>query len=312
MIETPTVLVLGAGASKPYGFPSGRELLLEVSGETPALSNLSVQLQGYGFGAQLVQNFQHELGDSRLPSIDAFLENRPEYVEVGKHAIALSLIPREDPNLLRHGSEERWYEYLFGKLSGPREHFWWNNLSIVTFNYDRSLESFLFAALKATYGIDSPTAVKFMQLIPIMHVYGELGPFDFDGKAGRPYTNEVTEDAVGKAVHAIQVMPEDSPSEGLKRAHVRLSGAKIVCFLGFGYHPTNVQRLELHRFRGSLLLGSAFGLEPREIQQAAQLLNLEMRRGLSKEELVGFLGEVHLGRTDEDVLAFLRRYPVFG
>ena len=31
MITVPTVLILGAGASIPFGFPSGRDLLLLIS-----------------------------------------------------------------------------------------------------------------------------------------------------------------------------------------------------------------------------------------------------------------------------------------
>ena len=30
MIETPTLFVLGAGASKPYGYPTGPELRSEI------------------------------------------------------------------------------------------------------------------------------------------------------------------------------------------------------------------------------------------------------------------------------------------
>ncbi len=31
MITTPTVFVLGAGVSMPYGFPSGRQLIEQIS-----------------------------------------------------------------------------------------------------------------------------------------------------------------------------------------------------------------------------------------------------------------------------------------
>src|SRR3972149_10553274 len=97
MISKPTVLVLGAGASVPFGYPTGRDLLLDVcermrSGH-PVLRDILIRkdipLDQAGALAML-------LAQSMQPSVDAFLENRPEYMQVGRIAIAWSLIPRED------------------------------------------------------------------------------------------------------------------------------------------------------------------------------------------------------------------------
>jgi len=45
-----------------------------------------------------------------------------------------------------------WYQYFCDKLNTSFEEFDQNKISIITFNYDRSLEHSLFTALKNSYG----------------------------------------------------------------------------------------------------------------------------------------------------------------
>ncbi len=132
MIQTQTVLILGAGASGPYGFPSGYELLIRVLD-----LGIANQLIRAGFEAGEVKQFQYSLGHSGTLSVDAFLEHRPEFLRIGKFAIALLLIPFEDEaRLFTKYSSPGWYDYLFGQLSTDFDSFGANRLSIITFNYD--------------------------------------------------------------------------------------------------------------------------------------------------------------------------------
>jgi len=51
-------------------------------------------------------------------------------------------LPYEDEEKLFQNDPLRgggWYEYLFGKLKATFEEFGQNKLSVITFNYDRSL-----------------------------------------------------------------------------------------------------------------------------------------------------------------------------
>ena len=91
MIRTPTVLVLGAGASMPYGFPSGqglKENIISFGAEVhKRIEHLPRCTQ------ERFQEFQRELRYSSQSSVDAFLEHRPELVPLGKALIALAWIP---------------------------------------------------------------------------------------------------------------------------------------------------------------------------------------------------------------------------
>lgn len=303
MIRKPTVIVLGAGASAPYGFPSGRGLLLEICyglqkehrDSGPHL--LRRNLLDFGFREHQIDTFRQELELSMQPSVDAFLEQRLEYVKIGKAAIASSLIRYENAQALYSRGKLKWYEYLFNQMGARRDEFSSNQLSIVTFNYDRSLENFLFTALTHSYGASPQEAVDLFKAIPIVHVYGQLGKLHLLDRDGRRYTSEVNKRAIEQCIAEIKIIPEASEeSDELRQAQELISQAKVVCFLGFGYHPMNLQRLRINQtFRGERLMGSAYGLERGEQRRATSL----------------FKATIRLGDISEDALSFLRRYPVF-
>lgn len=120
MINENTVLVLGAGASAPYGFPSGRQLLYEIVRFIDAGESGHAGLERYGhlldagFSADELASFRDVLRLSKQPSVDALLEKRPDFVRVGKAAIAAGLIPYEAPEVIRQAEEPKsgWYGSL--------------------------------------------------------------------------------------------------------------------------------------------------------------------------------------------------------
>jgi hypothetical protein len=67
-----------------------------------------------------------------------------------------------------------------------------NKVSIITFNYDRSLEYYLLTCLHAKYKKGLLECAKVLEKIPIRHVYGKLGELpelSSDPKATIPYDN---------------------------------------------------------------------------------------------------------------------------
>jgi hypothetical protein len=232
------------------------------------------------------------------PSVDAFLENRPEYVEIGKAALAIRLIPYENAAAFSLRSDRStWYEYLFNQMGASKDEFESNQISFVTFNYDRSLEYFLRVALRATYGIGQKEVTELLSSIPIIHVYGQLGLPHYLSKNGRPYTTVVTPEAINQCVTEIKIIRELADvTEEFEQVHRLMSEASIVCFLGFGYHRTNILRLRVFELEGKRVLGSAYGLEDDERRRIRRLF-----------EPV----KIHLGHRGEDACDFIRRYPVF-
>src|SRR5439155_20353552 len=165
MIEKPTVLILGAGASKPYGFPTGEELLREIvdikhHGPTP----LEDRLRECSFLPKDIQHFVDELNRSGRKSVDAFLEHRPEFEKIGKAAMIAALIPKEDPaTLFDRSKPEHWYQYLFQQMGSSLDQPYKSKLSVITFNYDRSLEFFLLNALHSSFNLEPLRCHHFLQ-----------------------------------------------------------------------------------------------------------------------------------------------------
>ncbi len=304
MIEIPTVLILGAGASKPFGFPLGRVLLqilcMDLLTDKQNLRTRMVQLSHRQ--ADEIEDFAKALMKSGQQSVDTFLEKRSDFLDIGKEAISCALVPCEHEGaLFELSNEENWYRYLFGKLNAETlEDFKNNKISFITFNYDRSLEHFLFVALKNSYNRSDEDTAKALQAIPIVHVYGQLGKHPYVDKEGRPYGQPLDDkNDLDRCVAEIKLFPEDGPVDTFSKAHKLLEEAVKVVFLGFGYNRTNLERLQLHRIPKSqtMFAGTAVGLEAAEKREVINAVR----------ELTGH-GTIRL--VSENVLAMLRKRTV--
>ena len=244
MITVPTTLILGAGASEPYGFPLGVDLLNQVC----SLENRPRPLKDAGFTDEDIGTFFDDLKHSAHSSVDAFLEKFQQYVEIGKAAMAATLIPCEDPTRLfpPQVSRPHWYEFLANRLEVGTPRFDENQLSVVTFNYDRSLEHYLYKVLLTRCGGGDTEAFGLLTSIPMIHVHGTLGAYSPLGGDGRPYTQEVTAETVRMAAGDIRIVSDaDVETEQFQTARTLLKQAERIYFLGFGFQSDNVRRLEV-------------------------------------------------------------------
>ncbi len=209
MINKKTVLVLGAGASQHLGYPIGEKLLSDIC------QNLSKedivqfqQLERLDFKKDEIFSFRESLIKSGVYSVDEFLENRQKFIKLGKTAIAQQLIPGENPDVL-FASNKNWYRYLLSGMNTTLDRFSQNQISFITFNYDRSLEQFLFLSLQHKFGLDDDNELR-------------------------------------QVAKNIKIVSEDlKESEDFKLAKELLMEAEKIYFLGFGYNETNLNRLKI-------------------------------------------------------------------
>ncbi len=296
MIQRKTVFVLGAGASQPFGFPLGASLVIEiVQGLKSPGSKMNQALRRLDIEQDRMSWFADELYQSAQPSVDAFLEHRTNFREMGKFAIAGSLIPYEDEGKLvnRHNGPS-WYEYLFTEMGLTPDNYAETPVRFVTFNYDRSLTRFLFIAFKRSFGISDPETLEIVRKLEPIHVYGKLGELEGIAEPSRPYSTHVAPERVRLAGNSIQIVSEGEDTDGLRRARDVLADAELIMFLGFGFNPTNVQRLQIpDRGGGRHLCGSAYGVANGE--------RLKIKSC--------FPNAIHLGSRDWNALAYLRESP---
>lgn len=139
-----------------------------------------------------------------------------------------------------------------------------------------------------------------MRQVPIIHVHGLLGGFPhLTDNATRSYEPRIEPELIEVAASQIRIIHEaDALGPEYDKAHKVITAANKICFLGFGYHPVNVERLRINElFRGSGLLGTAKGLGEAESSRAKDLF-----RALPRALYLPSLGQ--------DVLTFLRNHDV--
>jgi hypothetical protein len=248
-----TVLVLGAGASTDYGFPLGRGLRDMVCRNCASPHKAMLE---HGFSKADFSVFGEALAHSGYTSVDWFLERHPTFIPIGKIAIATSLIPFENPERLfpPNGPERHWYEDLCNLMWADDDCSYrsGNRITVLTFNYDRSLEYYLRTVADTRAGLTAGAAtlevhgrhrIVVAQGPTIIHLHGQLGQLT-GAENVRAYTQRLSPEHIGLAAASLRLLSEadeESPEFVMAREAIRQN--EQLYFLGFGFHFKSVERL---------------------------------------------------------------------
>jgi len=335
MIEKRTVFILGAGASCPYGFPTARGL------RTRIIEDFVGQYRQHAIESQprlhdkrgnfavssaeeSATKFVSTFNLSSTESIDLFLSRQPQFREIGRTAICLSILRAEENSDFREQVDRRehdWYFCLYNMLTreaiGKEDYlqFARNPIAFVTFNYDRSLEYFLFDSLRHSFeGIDELKTKQQLDATPIIHVYGKPAPLPWetaDGKATVEYGERIGKLAL-KDLRAIidnlHVIHDERSNPELERARVQISDAERVFFLGFAYARENLEALGLpDALRPSQhIYGTAFERTKREIHDIERFFTLGLEHADARPS--NKASQVKI--IDCDSVSLLREFPL--
>ncbi len=312
MIKKNTLLILGAGASVNFGFPLGLALLWKIIDFLNENTKEFYALCHKGFDETYIKKFRKALSCEDT-SIDSFLEYNKEFLVIGKVSIALALLPCEITENLFVNAKDRernWYQLLFGRLSRdcPFDKFQDNKLRIITFNYDRSLEQFLYERIQSKYNSESEAdCIAKVKSIPIIHVHGRLGCLPWQEPENeneqiieydsyKTYKSVVAYPATPEQLSASILKPEypiidtyahkaAESSKSIKIIHHEVQSYEekvydlikennAIHFLGFGYHPENMTRLKLKDYYQSPeapICGTGMGLSLTRLTEIASL-----------------------------------------
>lgn len=314
------VFVLGAGASCPYGFPTGKELRKEILSDH--VDDYDAYLRATGLEEPLIAKPLHRATDfvekfrkSSNESIDLFLARNPEFSMSGKGAIIFRILAAEHASGFREKTKyenQDWYMWLYKQMTDKLKqkedysHFCENkDVSFITFNYDRSLEHFLYDSLANSFiGIPEDKIIEQLNQIEICHVFGQVGPLKWqdenlkwqDEGSGIEYRVDVNKTRIDKLCDNIKIVHEKGENPKLEEAQELISKAHRVFFLGFGYAEENLDALGFPDvFIGDKrVFGTAMGFTKREINSVKSLFPDVVKSFLIIEDL--------------DCLAFLRKY----
>ncbi|MBF9152537.1 SIR2 family protein [Novosphingobium jiangmenense] len=312
MLRTRTTLIIGAGASAELQFPSNAELLARIiqgydfkrtASDTSTRDGQLLLRNIY----KLAERLNKKVGDvaaaaERLRnacrlgrSIDTVLEqydHDPLVLACGKLAITFFMgqaesrsnlkdVPRVEGELPLQGKIAEYWIYQLGQLitSGvPRSKIGQTleQLTIINFNYDRSLEHFLPYALVMAYGIELKEAQQVIaEKLDIVHPHGSIGRLPWQ-KGEAPQAEWGVEQPWN--IHAIAAQlkslnERSSDRNALRDIRLSVASAKRLVFLGFGFQPQNVDLL----FENTLshnpeVLISTYGMSSGNAATVAQMI----------------------------------------
>ncbi|MDP8260199.1 MAG: hypothetical protein P9L96_04260 [Candidatus Gygaella obscura] len=162
---------------------------------------------GQKYTSDDIKEFAERLFQAQPPSVDFFLEKNPQYSLIGKLCIIFCIsryedenswqyLPSKYPNKLKKDFPDfGWYRYLWNNLiKGCKDikDLHNNKVTIITFNYDRSLEYYLMRAIKTFFKAEEEEVMEVFNSIKIKHVYGRLGKFyeEINSLPGLPLSPE--------------------------------------------------------------------------------------------------------------------------
>lgn len=322
MITKPTLFILGAGASIPYGFPSGaslREQICLVAQNQAIFNHIAAVSNFTGLTYPDIKDFAECFMWSGLSSIDTFLGRRTEFSEVGKAVIASILIPQEQVTRFNHRDNKGdWYFALWNSLVSnvsSLDELAQNQVQIFTFNYDRSLEKYLHTSIIHTFNTSVEEALDALKYFNIHHVYGSLGKYglvDDSSVNTRSYKPEIDALSLQIASSSLKVIPEArAEDETFIKAREAFLWADHVCFLGFGFDPLNVQRLG---FRDIIYSASPSSLPYKVVASTLGRTGAEVE--IIHDAVIGVTDfhddkgklRVHWSNTNYECLETLRRF----
>lgn len=343
MPNTPEFItfVLGAGSSYEVNMPTGGDLKGKIASSLSFKLDDFRQMSGgddqirealHALGQRPGRT--HSINDyysaakrisaamPQAPSIDNFIDSHrsnPTIAEVGKLAIASAILKAERGSSIYVKPDniyntvnfqrvaETWFNAFFQLLCLNAQEedipIRLARVRVVTFNYDRTLEHFLFHAIQNYYGCKPERAAELVSHLCILHPYGHVGSLPWQNVGTSvPYGGDLTSSALRQVAQTLRTFTEGTSQADSHIEQIRTAvfEAETLVFLGFAFHELNLRLLfgaprEVPARPTKQLFGTAMGLsESNKKAIGAELANfgrldssqITLRRELSAAQLL--------------------------
>lgn len=302
------VLVLGAGASKEVSLPIGTELKSEIARLLDIRFQHGIRQESGDYQITEALRFiaskqEFERGDinpflymcwrirDAMPqaiSIDNFIDchaDEPKIAVCGKLAIARAVLAAEAKSSLTVDRRNTYNKLDFARNSST----WFNafvqlltencrvealherlsSVAVITFNYDRCFEHYLFNAIQNYYGVNAAVAAEVLQNLEVHHPYGMVGSL--------PWMRRQTSVDFGGDLHVAELATvaqqlrtftegTDPAVSDIEQIRNTIGNARRLVFLGFAFHRLNMDLLfgpsASQEKTTSGVFGTALGISP--------------------------------------------------
>lgn len=276
-----TAFIVGAGASYEVGLPVGAGLKKsiaealnikfsrgyeQISGESHLYDVLKVVARQQSVNVNDLIHVCRQISEAMplAPSIDNYIDvhtHSPLVHLCGKLAIAFQILAEEQRSKLAYPRDagpapfdlasvaDTWYTRFFQlitencQLASLEERL--QCVTLIVFNYDRCIERYLEVAFQGLYGVDAEEASRLVRTLTIFHPYGSVGKMPSTGDPGVPYGARRSPQSLLAIAEQIKTFSEgtDPNNSDIMALRSRLLDADRVVFLGFAFHPLNVDLL---------------------------------------------------------------------
>lgn len=295
MFSQPTVFIVGAGASSEVGLPIGNELTTTIARKlnfdsdgfrlTSGDKNIYAAIDQYSRDTSpRNRSLLYEAGRSiasamgQSLSIDNFLHTHSHdesIVMMGKIGIASSILEAEQRSAMStngdsnasiklHNTANTWYNTLFSMLYEgvvfPEIDSLFDNISFITFNYDRCIEHYLPSAIANYYLIPLEDAKILTRNLKIIHPYGQVGPLPGDPKkAGIPFGAKPDYRNIFATSSQIRTFTEGiDDEEMIDKMHSIIASAAVIVYLGFSFGDMNMKILKVENLNSKRVFATTY------------------------------------------------------
>jgi NAD-dependent SIR2 family protein deacetylase len=226
------------------------------------------------------------------PSIDNYLEaNRGDKVVelMGKLGIAACLLEAEQSSPLgktRNGSmsvdlegvKDTWLTklalFLNEGINPSNAISYFNNVSFITFNYDRCIEHFFHTAVKSYFAnLGTDTVAEILARMDVHHVYGSLGEYDGTFGFRDPSPPYQALSLVGATANLRTFGESEAEEERNKTIDKIMSQADTLVFLGFSFNSTNMKILTPPEHSIRRVFFTSYGMSEANTKAHAEMLS---------------------------------------
>ena len=281
MFRSKTVFVVGAGASKEVNLLVGEDLKRKISQKIDfKFEDFGRQISGCHDIVEALRRHVKK-SDGWTGDIKPYLDTARKVKDAlsvnrsidnallslshddlsdtcGKLGIVSSILeaeknsklfykPTERQNLNFDGLQDTWYprflNMLAEEVSGHDAASIFENVSFVSFNYDRCIEKYIYEALQKRFALGETQTKKLLDSLIIFHPYGSIGSLPWQNTNQYqhvPYGSERSDLLeISKNIKTFNENFEEN--EDIKKLRETLSEAETIVFLGFAFHKKNME-----------------------------------------------------------------------